>query len=152
MAPVNQRRTGSFVRFWPVHPPAGRNPAPRYLWAAEVAEILEVSPKTVSRWAKESKLPPPLAATGALPAAEIRQLADQLQVHFGALPRPWAAEAASTAETADTTVRRPGTATLTTGTADVQKQAASAPRPGATSGPLTAAADTGAAVRLSVGS
>ena len=31
--------------------------APSYLWAAEVADILHVSPKTVSRWAKEGKLP-----------------------------------------------------------------------------------------------
>jgi excisionase family DNA binding protein len=31
--------------------------APSYLLAAEVAELLSVSPKTVSRWAKEGKLP-----------------------------------------------------------------------------------------------
>jgi excisionase family DNA binding protein len=31
--------------------------APSYLLAAEVADILHVSPKTVSRWAKEGKLP-----------------------------------------------------------------------------------------------
>ena len=30
---------------------------PRYLHTAEVADILHVSPKTVSRWAKEDKLP-----------------------------------------------------------------------------------------------
>ena len=30
---------------------------PSYLRAAEVADILHVSPKTVSRWAKEGKLP-----------------------------------------------------------------------------------------------
>ncbi len=30
---------------------------PSYLRAAEVADILYVSPKTVSRWAKEGKLP-----------------------------------------------------------------------------------------------
>ena len=30
---------------------------PRYLHAAEVAAILQVSPKTVSRWAKDGKLP-----------------------------------------------------------------------------------------------
>jgi hypothetical protein len=30
---------------------------PHYLRAAEVADILHVSPKTVSRWAKEGKLP-----------------------------------------------------------------------------------------------
>jgi excisionase family DNA binding protein len=31
--------------------------APGYLRPAEVAELLSVSPKTVSRWAKEGKLP-----------------------------------------------------------------------------------------------
>jgi hypothetical protein len=30
---------------------------PSYLQAAEVADFLHVSPKTVSRWAKEGKLP-----------------------------------------------------------------------------------------------
>jgi hypothetical protein len=30
---------------------------PSYLHTAEVADILHVSPKTVSRWAKEGKLP-----------------------------------------------------------------------------------------------
>jgi excisionase family DNA binding protein len=56
--------------------------APRYLRAAEVAEILHVSPKTVSRWAKEGKLPflRTLGGHRRYPAAEIRQLADQLQV------------------------------------------------------------------------
>jgi excisionase family DNA binding protein len=31
--------------------------APSYLLPAEVADLLSVSPKTVSRWAKEGKLP-----------------------------------------------------------------------------------------------
>jgi DNA-binding transcriptional regulator YiaG len=30
---------------------------PSYLHTAEVADLLHVSPKTVSRWAKEGKLP-----------------------------------------------------------------------------------------------
>jgi excisionase family DNA binding protein len=34
-----------------------RGEAPGYLLPAEVAELLSVSPKTVSRWAKEGKLP-----------------------------------------------------------------------------------------------
>ena len=48
---------------------------------AEVAAILHVSPKTVSRWAKEGKLPflKTLGGHRRYPAAEIRQLADQLQ-------------------------------------------------------------------------
>jgi excisionase family DNA binding protein len=56
--------------------------APSYLRAAEVADILHVSPKTVSRWAKEGKLPflKTLGGHRRYPAAEIRQLADDLQV------------------------------------------------------------------------
>jgi excisionase family DNA binding protein len=55
---------------------------PRYLRAAEVADILHVSPKTVSRWAKEGKLPflKTLGGHRRYPAAEIRQLAAELQV------------------------------------------------------------------------
>jgi excisionase family DNA binding protein len=54
---------------------------PRYLHTAEVADILHVSPKTVSRWAKEGKLPflKTLGGHRRYPAAEIRQLADELQ-------------------------------------------------------------------------
>ena len=53
-----------------------------YLHPAEVADILHVSPKTVSRWAKEGKLPflKTLGGHRRYPAAEIRQLADELQV------------------------------------------------------------------------
>ena len=55
---------------------------PRYLRAAEVADLLHVSPKTVSRWAKEGKLPflKTLGGHRRYPAAEIRQLAAELQV------------------------------------------------------------------------
>jgi excisionase family DNA binding protein len=42
---VAQRKTSSRIE------------APSYLRTAEVADILHVSPKTVSRWAKEGKLP-----------------------------------------------------------------------------------------------
>jgi excisionase family DNA binding protein len=53
----------------------------RYLWAAEVADILHVSPKTVSRWAKEGKLPfmKTLGGHRRYPAAKIRELAEQLR-------------------------------------------------------------------------
>ena len=53
-----------------------------YLHPAEVADILHVSPKTVSRWAKEGKLPflKTLGGHRRYPAAEIRQLANELQV------------------------------------------------------------------------
>jgi excisionase family DNA binding protein len=55
---------------------------PRYLRAAEVAAILQVSPKTVSRWATEGKLPflRTLGGHRRYPAAEIRQLAEELRV------------------------------------------------------------------------
>ena len=56
--------------------------SPSYLRAAEVADILHVSPKTVSRWAKEGKLPflKTLGGHRRYPEAEIRQLAHELQV------------------------------------------------------------------------
>jgi excisionase family DNA binding protein len=55
---------------------------PRYLHTAEVADILHVSPKTVSRWAKEGRLPflRTLGGHRRYPAAEIRQLAEELRV------------------------------------------------------------------------
>ena len=55
---------------------------PSYLHAAEVADILHVSPKTVSRWAKDGKLPflKTLGGHRRYPEAEIRQLANELQV------------------------------------------------------------------------
>jgi excisionase family DNA binding protein len=56
--------------------------SPSYLHTAEVADILHVSPKTVSRWAKEGRLPflKTLGGHRRYPAAEIRQLAAELQV------------------------------------------------------------------------
>jgi excisionase family DNA binding protein len=55
--------------------------APSYLLPAEVAELLSVSPKTVSRWAKEGKLPfmKTLGGHRRYPEAEIRQLVDELR-------------------------------------------------------------------------
>jgi excisionase family DNA binding protein len=55
--------------------------APSYLRAAEVADILHVSPKTVSRWAKEGKLPflKTLGGHRRYPEAEIRKLAEGLR-------------------------------------------------------------------------
>ena len=55
---------------------------PSYLRTAQLAEILYVSPKTVSRWAKEGKLPflKTLGGHRRYPASEIRQLAAELQV------------------------------------------------------------------------
>ena len=55
---------------------------PTYLHTWEVAEILHVTPKTVSRWAKDGKLPflQTLGGHRRYPEAEIRALAERLQV------------------------------------------------------------------------
>ena len=55
--------------------------APTYLRPAEVADLLSVSPKTVSRWAKEGKLPfmNTLGGHRRYPEAEIRKLVDELR-------------------------------------------------------------------------
>ena len=56
-APQPVRRTSGMRRV--AAQPSGKAApeAPSYLHTAEVADILQVSPKTVSRWAKEGKLP-----------------------------------------------------------------------------------------------
>ena len=63
--------------------PAGKAATtyPSYLHTAEVADILHVSPKTVSRWAKEGKLPflKTLGGHRRYPEAEIRELAEELR-------------------------------------------------------------------------
>ena len=55
--------------------------SPSYLRTAQVADILFVSPKTVSRWAKEGKLPflKTLGGHRRYPEAEIRELAEELR-------------------------------------------------------------------------
>ena len=52
-----------------------------YLHTAEVADLLHVSPKTVSRWAKEGRLPflKTLGGHRRYPEAEIRDLAEGLR-------------------------------------------------------------------------
>ena len=54
---------------------------PSYLRTAEVADLLHVSPKTVSRWAKEGKLPflKTLGGHRRYPEAKIRELANDLR-------------------------------------------------------------------------
>jgi excisionase family DNA binding protein len=54
---------------------------PAYLRTIEVAGILHVSPKSVSRWAKEGKLPflRTLGGHRRYPEAAIRALAERLQ-------------------------------------------------------------------------
>ena len=51
-----------------------------YLKTAEVADILHVSPKTVTRWAKDGKLPHSRTLGGPrrFPASSIRNLAEGL--------------------------------------------------------------------------
>lgn len=51
-----------------------------YLKTAEVADILHVSPKTVTRWAKDGKLPHSRTLGGhrRFPAASIRKMAEGL--------------------------------------------------------------------------
>lgn len=58
---------------------AKRN-ASEYLKTAEVADILHVSPKTVTRWAKDGKLPHSRTLGGhrRFPADAIRKLAEGL--------------------------------------------------------------------------
>ena len=64
--------------------PSGKAAAtyPSYLRTAEVADLLHVSPKTVSRWAKEGKLPflKTLGGHRRYPEAEIRDLVAELRV------------------------------------------------------------------------
>ncbi len=52
----------------------------RYLKTAEVARILHVSPKTITRWARDGKLPHSRTLGGhrRFPAEEIEQLAREL--------------------------------------------------------------------------
>lgn len=57
-----------------------QNPEEKYLLAAQVARILHVSPKTVSRWAGEGKLPYARTLGGhrRFQASAIRALAEGL--------------------------------------------------------------------------
>ena len=54
---------------------------PKHLTASQAAALLQVSPKTVSRWAKEGKLPflKTLGGHRRYPEAEIRELAEELR-------------------------------------------------------------------------
>jgi excisionase family DNA binding protein len=64
----------------------GREPG--YLRTFEVAELLHVSPKTITRWAKGGKLPFFMTLGGhrRYPANEIRALARDLRVRPAAEP------------------------------------------------------------------
>ena len=54
---------------------------PKHLTASQAAALLQVSPKTVSRWAKEGKLPflKTLGGHRRYPEAKIRELANELR-------------------------------------------------------------------------
>jgi excisionase family DNA binding protein len=64
----------------PQHP--GQQQPEVYIRTAEAAKILRVSPKTVSRWAKEGKLPHVVTLGGhrRFPSSAIHQLADRLEM------------------------------------------------------------------------
>jgi excisionase family DNA binding protein len=83
--PSTARKEGPVTTTTPSRPP-GRPKGttqtigaelPTYLRTAEVADILHVSPKTVSRWAKEGKLPflKTLGGHRRYPEAKVRELA-----------------------------------------------------------------------------
>ncbi len=57
-----------------------RESASKYLKTAEVADILHVSPKTVTRWAKDGKLPHSRTLGGhrRFPGEAIKKLAEEL--------------------------------------------------------------------------
>jgi excisionase family DNA binding protein len=78
--PASAARKGCAVA---AHPSgkAATTTSPSYIRAAEVADILHVSPKTVSRWAKEGRLPflKTLGGHRRYPEAEIRDLAEGLR-------------------------------------------------------------------------
>ena len=77
--PASAARKGCAVAAQP--PGKAATTYPSYLHTAEVADILHVSPKTVSRWAKEGKLPfmSTLGGHRRYPEAEIRKLVDELR-------------------------------------------------------------------------
>jgi excisionase family DNA binding protein len=77
--PASAARKGCAVAAHPVGKVATTYPS--YLHTAEVADILHVSPKTVSRWAKEGRLPylKTLGGHRRYPEAEIRNLATELR-------------------------------------------------------------------------
>ncbi len=58
----------------------GETGGSEYLLAAQVGRLLHVSPKTVSRWAKEGKLPyvQTLGGHRRFPGATMRELAERL--------------------------------------------------------------------------
>jgi len=58
-------------------------PGEKFLRTSDVAKMLHVSPKTVSRWAKEGRIPhlSTLGGHRRFPATEIERLMDELSGH-----------------------------------------------------------------------
>src|SRR5215204_542774 len=77
--PESAPRKGCAVAAQPS--PKAATTYPSYLHTAEVADLLHVSPKTVSRWAKEGRLPflKTLGGHRRYPEAKIRDLATELR-------------------------------------------------------------------------
>ena len=68
-------------------PYAAQSTVPTYLRTSQVAELLHVSRATVTRWAKDGKLPVlrTLGGHRRFPEAEIRALVAELTVQVGTL-------------------------------------------------------------------
>lgn len=79
---MRSERTSSGVAAEAARPTSATTPPSAYLLVGEVAEILQVSPKTVCRWAMDGKLPfqRTLGGHRRYPEHAIRELAASLQV------------------------------------------------------------------------
>ena len=79
---MRPERSSSEVSAQAADPPSISSRQPSYLRVGEAAEILQVSPKTVCRWAMDGKLPfqRTLGGHRRFPEQVIRELAASLQV------------------------------------------------------------------------
>jgi excisionase family DNA binding protein len=79
---MRPERTSSDASAEAARPTSATTPSSAYLLVGEVAEILQVSPKTVCRWAMDGKLPfqRTLGGHRRYPEHAIRELAASLQV------------------------------------------------------------------------
>jgi excisionase family DNA binding protein len=79
---MRSERTSSGASAEAVRPTSATTPPGAYLLVGEVAELLQVSPKTVCRWAMDGKLPfqRTLGGHRRYPEQVIRELAASLQV------------------------------------------------------------------------
>ena len=78
---MRPERSSSEVSAQAADPPSLTSRPPSYLRVGEVAEIFQVSPKTVCRWAMDGKLPfqRTLGGHRRYPEARIRELAAALR-------------------------------------------------------------------------